>query len=191
MCALLLAGSTKPAHQTTTSHNFKIIMVRQVTKGRGRPGKPTNYRPAVIHATLERRDSNSSICFQFGQYGSESEHPQNSREQKSILWHVGVAALYIIVGGAVLRTLYYQYQINELSAEMVDATSLRQQNLDRLDKVRKEMGMLNEEMNELKQKNTGLRKEQKDREEERIQSQENSEAATNRGHLSSEEMGNI
>ena len=74
---------------------------------------------------------------------------------------------------------------------MVDATSLRQQNLDRLDKVRKEMGMLNEEMNELKQKNTGLRKEQKDREEERIQSQENSEAATNRGHLSSEEMGNI
>lgn len=166
-------------------------MVRQITKGRGRPGKPTNYRPAVIHATLERRDSSSSVCFQFGQYGSESDHPPNSREQKSILWQISVAALYIIVGGAVLRTLYYQYQINELSAEMVDATSLRQSNLDRLDKVRKEMGMLNEEMQELKQKNTGLRKEQKDREEERIQSQENNGAASGRGRLSSEEMGNI
>ena len=167
-------------------------MVRAVAKGRGR-SKPSagNYRPAVIHATLERRDSNSSICFQFGQYGSESDHPPNSREQKSILWQVGVAALYIIVGGAVLRTLYYQYQINHLSAEMVDATSLRQANLNRLDKVRKEMGMLNEEMNELMQKNTGLRKEQRDREEEeRIQSQANNGAATDRGHLSSEEMGN-
>lgn len=168
-------------------------MVRAVAKGRGRP-KPSagNYhRPAIIHATLEHRDSNSSICFQFGQYGSESEYPPNPRGTKSIAWQIGVAALYIIVGGAVLRTLYYQYQINELSAEMVDATSLRQANLDRLDKVRKEMGMLSGELHELKEKNTGLRKEQKDREEERMQSQEGNGAASSRGHLSSEEMGNI
>jgi hypothetical protein len=157
-------------------------MVRQVTKGRGRPGKPTNYRPAVIRATLERRDSSSSVCFQFGQYGDgNSEHSPNSREPRSMLWLVGVTLLYMTVGGAILRTLYYQYQINELSAEMVDATNLRQANLERLDQVRKEMGLLSEEMNELKQKNTGLRKEQRDRgAEERIQAHGENAAESDR-----------
>mmetsp|Transcript_1857 Transcript_1857/g.5426 ORF Transcript_1857/g.5426 Transcript_1857/m.5426 type:complete len:167 (+) Transcript_1857:78-578(+) len=166
-------------------------MVRQVTKGRGRQGKVTNFRPAVIHATLERRDPNSSLCFQFGQYdASDADHPTHPQGRRSIVWQISMAALYLIVGGAVIRTLYFQYQINELSAEMVDATSLRQANLERLDKVRKEMGLLSNEMNELKQKNTGLRKEQRDLDQERIQAQENG-AASESGRLSSEEMGNI
>ena len=98
-----------------------------------------------------------------------------------MLWLVGVTLLYMTVGGAILRTLYYQYQINELSAEMVDATNLRQANLERLDQVRKEMGLLSEEMNELKQKNTGLRKEQRDRgAEERIQAHGENAAESDR-----------
>lgn len=180
--------------ETIISLALGIPMVRQVTKGRGRQGKPANFRPAVIHATLERRDPNSSLCFQFGQYEDVCCHPSSqSREPKSIVRRIGVAALYLIVGGAVIRTLYFQYQINELSAKMVDATSLRQANLERLDKVRKEMGVLSDKMNDLKEKNTGLRKEQRDLDQERIhvqQSQKN-EVTGVRGQLSSEEMGNI
>ena len=92
-----------------------------------------------------------------------------------------------------IRTLYFQYQINELSAKMVDATSLRQANLERLDKVRKEMGVLSDTMNELKEKNTGLRKEQRDLDQERIRVQQTQKDDVTgiRGGLSSEEMGNI
>ena len=170
-------------------------MVRQVTKGRGRQGKSTNFRPAVIHATLERRDFNSSLCFQFGQYEYDACcHPSSQlREPKSVMRRIGVTALYLIVGGAVIRTLYFQYQINELSAKMVDATSLRQANLERLDKVRKEMGVLSDTMNDLKAKNSGLRKEQRGLDQERIHVQQaRKEGAPGvRGQLSSEEMGNI
>ena len=35
--------------------------------------------------------------------------------------------------------------MNELSAKMIDATSLREQNLERLDTVRKEMAGLSDE----------------------------------------------
>ena len=92
-----------------------------------------------------------------------------------------------------IRTLYFQYQINELSAKMVDATSLRQANLERLDKVRKEMGVLSDTMNDLKAKNSGLRKEQRGLDQERIHVQQaRKEGAPGvRGQLSSEEMGNI
>ena len=181
-------------------------MVRQVSRGRGRSGKPTSYRPAVIHATLERREPTSltSICLQSGYTDYDSSNADDNRNQlgrNSLSWmpkpiqQIGTALIYVAVAGAVTRTLWYQYQINELSAEMLGASELRQSNMARLDSVRKEMAGLSDQFNELKKKNSGLRKE-RDREKERIERAE--EARDNlldrkyaEDMLSAEEMGNI
>jgi septal ring factor EnvC (AmiA/AmiB activator) len=98
------------------------------------------------------------------------------------------------VGGAVTRTLWYQYQISALSAEMLDASELRQNNMARLDSVRKEMAGLSDQFNKLKERNSGLRKE-RDRDKERLDAAEGErkslDGTRTEDMLDAEEMGNI
>lgn len=100
---------------------------------------------------------------------------------------IGIVIIYVVVGGAITRTLWYQYKINELSAEMLDATSVRQSNMQRLESVRKEMAGLSSQFDQLKERNNGLRKERDYAEEE----QKNSGGIRKEDLLGAKEMGNI